>query len=106
MRNINELLNAGTMAQIEKLKENEHKDGFDSLDIIDTYMRLFDEVLELGEELFDNFGMADIMKLKEKPDYVSVRRESADVANFAHMIVLNCVKKSDAAKNLDFEIRG
>lgn len=96
-RDINELLNVGTMAQIEKLKENSHKPDFEGLDIGMTFIELFEEVVELGEEIYDNFGVVDLMKVKKDIDLEATRREAADVANNAHIIVLNCVRQLKGA---------
>jgi hypothetical protein len=71
------LLQAGNTAQIEKLRENEHKPGFDNIDINWAFKRLHDEFRELFSELSE-----------DNKDYSLIRKEAADVANFAHMIIL------------------
>ena len=81
-RDILSLLEAGYMAQIEKLRENEHKKGFDDCNLKYVYRRLMGETDELIEELF-----------KENIDYKATRREFADIANFCHMGIFTCDKK-------------
>lgn len=76
MRDYEELLKAGNKAQLEKLKENKHKKGFDEISIPYAYGRMKEEM----SELFKARGTENI------------RLEAADVANFAHMIILKCDK--------------
>ena len=75
-RNYRKLLRAGNRAQLEKLKENSHKDGFDNIDIDYAINRIQTELNELkyARRFYKNND---------------VRREAADVANFAHMIILS-----------------
>ncbi len=84
MRDIDALLKAGNKAQREKLEENRHKGGFDIDDLFITYEKLVAEVYELKEELYTE------LTPKKEIDYVKAKREAADVANFAHMIILKC----------------
>ena len=83
-RDYKKLLKAGNAAQIEKLKENEHKEGFDSIDKSKLFKMLYQEVGELHQAM-------------RKPDnYKEVRREAADVANYAHIIILACDRIMEA----------
>ncbi len=84
MRDIDALLKAGNKAQREKLEENRHKGGFDTDDIFIIHEKLVIEVYELEEELYTR------LMPKKEIDYAKARREAADVANFAHMIILKC----------------
>lgn len=81
-RNIDKLLQSGIAAQTEKLLENSEKRGFDNIDIDYGFKRLQDEYLELFDELY----------YVKKRDPHKIRREAADVANFAHMIIFACDK--------------
>lgn len=82
MRDIANLIEAGTDAQIEKLEANAHKTGFSSLEIDTLFKMLECEVDELLLEVND---------WKDGKDNLDkVRLEAADVANFAHMIILKC----------------
>jgi len=80
LRNYQELLKASNKAQLEKLLENEHKKGFENTDIFYATGRIQDELGELKEALY-------------KGDMAEVRREAADIANFASMIILRCDKE-------------
>lgn len=80
-RDVLSLLEAGNKAQLEKLKENDHKTGFDNLGFQYIYSRLQDEMSELDEEVF-----------KEDIDFIKIRKELANIANFCHMGILTCDK--------------
>jgi len=71
------LFDAGNAAQLEKLKENDHKSGWNAISIDYAERRIAEEVLELFTTR----------------DFVAARRAAADVANFAHMIILRCDKE-------------
>ncbi len=73
-RDYDKLLKAGNAAQLEKLKENEHKQGWDDMNIDYAVDRIVEEVEEL---------------IRER-DVQCIRREAADIANFCHMIILRC----------------
>jgi NTP pyrophosphatase (non-canonical NTP hydrolase) len=78
-RNINNLINAGNKAQVEKLIENNHKHGFDHLSIDECIAGLLEEKDEACEEYN-----------KKVIDFKALRRELADVANYAHMGIMAC----------------
>jgi len=80
-RDIDALFKAGNQAQREKLEKNGHKKGFDDIDIWKAFCRLRGEVEELDAELSANW------------DCNYIRHEAADIANFAHMIILVCDKE-------------
>jgi len=71
------LLHSGCKAQLEKLTENSYKPGFEGNDLAGTYMMLEAEVGELWETI-------------ETKELTDIRREAADVANYAHIIIFNC----------------
>ena len=74
---------------MEKLLENQHKTGFENVSVAEGFFLLRDEVNELDVEIF----------APGKPcDYEKVRREAADVANFASMIILRCVQEMEKRK--------
>ena len=85
-RDYDGLLKSGNKAQLEKLKENENKCGFDKVDIFYATQRIADEQFELAVEVNNQ------MK-NEKERLKSIRSEAADVANFAHMIIYRCDKE-------------
>jgi uncharacterized protein YjaG (DUF416 family) len=86
MRDYKALLEAGNRAQLEKLKENEHKDGFNQIDLEYAVSRIREETEELEVEL--------IFRDNDK----NIRREAADIANFAHMIIFGCDRKLKEGK--------
>lgn len=94
-RNYDELLTAGNKAQLEKLKDNEHKEGFNNIDLYYANERLSEEVEELEKELYNIAILEGTTQYfcKKKLNYKKIRHEAADVANFAHMIILACDKE-------------
>lgn len=91
MSNYEKLFKAGNAAQLEKLKENDHKSGFMNVDLWFAFNALSKERDELLIALLTNHTK---YKLK------NVRCEAADIANFAHMIILQCDKRLEDKKNI------
>ena len=85
MRDYDALLKAGNTAQLEKLKKNGHKCDFADRSIGYLTNRIDDELNELFAEM--------VINPLEGLDYRAIRHEAADIANFAHMIVLACDKE-------------
>ena len=83
IRNYEDLLSAGNKAQLEKLEENSHKRGFDNIDLNYAHTRIKEEMSELDIEI-------NGLPHDQRIDFKKVRREAADVANFAHMIIFKC----------------
>ncbi|MCK5613547.1 hypothetical protein KAR91_67375 [Candidatus Pacearchaeota archaeon] len=83
-RDYTALIEAGTVAVMEKLMENGHKPGFDNLDLYEEFEGLQDECTELFLELFKMNGERIP---EEQRDYRKGRREAADVAAHAIMMV-------------------
>lgn len=81
-RNYKELFQAGNKAQLEKLQRNEHKKGWNDLRVGYLTNRIDDELEELFKET-----------ISMPRDYRKIRHEAADIANFAHMIILRCDKE-------------
>lgn len=92
MRNYEQLQKAGNRAALEKLQQNEHKSGFDDIDIHYAFKRVTDEAVELNKELFCKVeGTEYITRIPyDKIDYSKVRHEAADIRNFCDMIILKC----------------
>lgn len=82
MRDYDSLIDAGNKAQIEKLEENSHKKGFENINLSYAFHRLQEEMDELSNEIYDNLESGG--RIEE------IRREAADIANFAHMIIYKC----------------
>lgn len=83
MRDYEGLLRAGNQAQLEKLKENSYKKNWDDMNGWYAIGRMNEEIRELAEAY-------------ARRDYREARREAADVANFAHMVVVLCDKMTEA----------
>lgn len=80
MRDIDKLLGRGNALQTYKLLANAHKDDFNTLKVDELFALLEDEVEELAEEVHKwRNGECELIDLV---------LEAADVANFAHMIIL------------------
>ncbi len=76
-RNYGELLVHANTAMLEKLNENEHKPSWEEYNLNELILLLKEEYEELDYSLL--FGtLAD------------TRREAADVANYAAMIIHKC----------------
>ena len=94
-RDYDKLFAAGTAAQREKLVANEHKDGFLNLDMDFAFESLTKE----RDELLIAFEMRRLsrqfpyIERSGKTALKAIRCEAADVANFAHMIILKCDKE-------------
>ena len=86
-RDYETLFERGTKAQLEKLVFHKTKPDFRKIDIDWAVRRCGDEVIELTEEA-----------MMDHVDYQRLRLEAADVANFAHMIILECDRRLDNAQ--------
>jgi len=82
MRNYEELIQSANKAMMEKLLENEHKPSWKDINLKDLFSFLFFEMEELNTEVFYN---SDVPGRAAR-----IRREAADVANYAAMIIELC----------------
>ncbi len=97
MRKYDELIEAGNRAQIEKLKMNEHKPGFDDIDLYYEFKRMQDELEELSRELFYQDG--NNYRKIGKVDCPRARHEAADLANRAFIFILECDRRIESAES-------
>ena len=88
-RDYDALFKAGNKAQREKLEQNGHKEGFEDIILEYTYRRIVQEVIELEKAIYQ----PDKVVCYGEYDLKNVRHEAADIANFAHMIILACDKE-------------
>ena len=86
-RDYDELFIRGTNAQREELEEKERKNGFDNIGI-PYALRTIEEKID---ELRGAIRLAAVFD--QEIDYTTVRHTAADIANFAHMIILKCDKE-------------
>lgn len=81
MRDYDGLIKTGNAARLEKLIENDHKTGFDNIDIGYAIKRIKQERKELKEAYL-------IMRAHPTPETIrNVIREAADVGNFSDMVI-------------------
>ncbi len=95
MRDYTALLEAGNKAQLEKLRKNGHKKSFDMMDIMELFELLDIERLELDQEIYrmSTYNGNIVKCFRANIDLTKIRHEAADIANFAHMIILACDKE-------------
>ncbi len=79
------LIADGNKAQLERLKANSHKKGFDDIEI--EYA--LDSIRKKTEELQVALSCYNSEVMRDK---------AADIANFAHMVILKCDKLTAIAK--------
>lgn len=82
MRNYKKLLIAGNTAQLEKLKENQHKPNWENLGFKEIWDLIDEEYHELEKEL-----------IAREWNYGKMRREAADLANGCHFLISKCEKE-------------
>ena len=99
MGNYKDLFRAGNKAQTEQMECNRHKRGWQNFPIHDSYQGIKMSGIHLQDYLFDLF--TDKKRKLRKVDYKEVRKKAANIANFAHMIILKCDKviSEDEAKS-------
>ena len=95
IRDYKALLAAGNKAQMEKLEQNGHKEGFDDLEIKYVYKRLKQEMKELWKEIYSKpfLLMLSFIFPRHYTNYRATKYEFADIANFAHMGIMACDKE-------------
>ena len=71
------LFDAGNAAQLEKMLEHDYKKGWDNLDPWFSYGAIDHNLFELKNAL-------------HRKDFIKTRDKAANIANFAHMIILIC----------------
>jgi hypothetical protein len=83
-----DLLRAGNAAQVEKLKRNAYKSGYEDIAFDYAWKRLKEEMHELNIALC----LISLTDLEYENTLKNIRHEAADVANFAHMLIYKCDK--------------
>ena len=82
------MFEAGIEAQLEKMIKNNHKKGWDDIDIRYAHSKIIDNQLKLPELLYNRHFENPVSN--SEIDCESVRKIAANIANFAHMIILKC----------------
>lgn len=80
MRDYDKLFESGNRAQLEKLELHNRKDCWKKLTLRELMFLLLDEAVELHDEYYNI----------DKLSFDNIRKEAADVANYAHMIIQKC----------------
>lgn len=86
-RDYHELIDAGNTAQMEKLRAREYKGDYEELEFDELFHLIIDEALELRAEI-RRTNVPNIMRLNR------IRNEAADVANYAHMVILRAEREA------------
>lgn len=93
MRDYNELIEHGSKAQIEKILDPKNVDKGDfSISLEYGLKRALDEWIELKTEI-ESFSGSSLEY------YNRIRLEAADLANFAHMIIMHCDNEIEKIKD-------
>ncbi len=82
MRDYTQLFIHGNNAQLEKLRENEHKSGWNKMSFTEIKNLIYEEFSEVKYELEERYIDAELL-----------RRECADLANACHFIICKCDKE-------------
>lgn len=86
-RDYDELFIRGTNAQREELDNNDHKGEFGEINIRYAYSNIAVNAKTMA-------ALLDLPKSCDRHVYlVNARAAAADIANFAHMIILKCDKE-------------
>lgn len=111
MRNVNRLFESGNRAQKEKLEKYKKKRDWCDIPVGLLAVAAKNELLELHEavqNMINAYANACItgVKIDHKKEIElinEIRHEAADVANYAHMIIVNSDRKieslNESAKN-------
>ena len=79
MRDYKKLFEAGNVAQLEKLHENEHKPEWNDMTFDELRRLIMEEYEETEQEM-----------IKREVDYKLLRHECADLANACHFMIQKC----------------
>ena len=77
-----EMFKAGNKAQLEQMIKNEHKEGWDDIDILFALMKISEHIPEAKQCWFKN-----------PEQWGLLRKYASDMSNLSHMIILKCDKK-------------
>lgn len=93
MEKFNKLLNMGRSAQLEKLIENDHKEGYDSMNIHDSFTLINEKMHIISKEIFERHDKwAETRIPEEQLNYDILASKFADIMNYANMAILTCNK--------------
>ena len=88
----NELFEHGNKAQLEQMVKNEHyKSGWDDFGLGAGFKGIRKNAIKIEDQLYTLFTRQG--RKKDSIDFESVRKRAANIANFAHMMILDCDKE-------------
>ena len=99
MRNYNRFLKGGQVAQLEKLKMNEHKSDLENQDLFYVFRRMEEELEELRQELSD--VVCKLKKMKIEPNFgkcpksTSAKKDLQDRSNGPIQNFITALMKDD-----------
>ena len=83
------MFKAGNKAQLEKMmKYDRHRSGWDNFPILESFEGIRKSAIFIERMLYHEF--TNTFKPLTKPEAELLRSKSANIANYAHMIILNC----------------
>lgn len=90
-----ELFESGNKAQLKQMIKNEHKEGWNDINIKYAYKRIKQKTRILWREIYLKpfIFMVSGMLVRRYKDHRSIRKEAANIANFTQMIILKCDKE-------------
>lgn len=86
-----EMFEAGNKAQLEQMIKHKHYTGWDNFGIGAGFEGIRKNAIKIESQLYTLFTRQG--KKKVSVDYESVRKRAANIANFAHMMILDCDKE-------------
>lgn len=96
-RNYKELFQAGNKAQLEQMEKHEYKRGWKNFLLHSSFQGIRKSAIHIESALYKSFTHQEI--IIEPTDLKMIRKKAANIANFAHMIILKCDKEIENAKN-------
>jgi hypothetical protein len=90
--NFKYLIESGNKAQIEKLEANKDKHGLGHRPLDFLINKIFIQFYKLRTESCDELELCVCkrFRIKEKARCKLIRSIAANIANYAHMIIVNC----------------
>lgn len=93
MEKFNKLLKLGKEAQLQKLIENDHKQGFEDMPIHDAFILINEKMHIISKEIYERYDewIGQVIP-EDQLNLDIIQSKLADIANFAHMGILTCNK--------------
>ena len=85
------LFESGNKAQLEQMNKHKHYTGWDNFGLGAGFNGIRKNAIKIEEQLYTLFTRQG--RKKDSIDYEKVRERAANIANFAHMMILDCDKE-------------